>query len=70
MLSGCNEAAPDPKAQVGEKPDLPALQQYLIPPMHVASVVGWKSGQKPSVPRQRNRTRSEVPLSTSSIPAN
>ena len=50
MLSGCNEAAPDPKTQVGEKPDLPALQQYLIPPMHVASVVGWKSGQKPSVP--------------------
>ena len=50
LLSGCNEAAPDPKTQVGEKPDLPALQQYLIPPMHVASVVGWKSGEKPSVP--------------------
>src|ERR1700719_137706 len=41
MLSGCNKAAPDPTTQVGENPDLPALQQYLIPPMHVASVVGW-----------------------------
>ena len=50
MLDGCNEAAPDPKAQVGEKPDLPALQQFLFPPMHMAQVVGLEKGQNPTVP--------------------
>jgi glucose/arabinose dehydrogenase len=50
-LAGCsNEAAPDPKTQIGARPDLPAQEQYLIPPMHVASVVGWKQGEKPKVP--------------------
>ena len=48
-LTGCNENAPDPKTQIGAKPDLPAQQQYLVPPMHVASVVGWKSGETPTV---------------------
>ncbi|WP_428841169.1 PQQ-dependent sugar dehydrogenase [Bradyrhizobium pachyrhizi] len=50
-LAGCSkETAPDPKTQVGGRPDLPALKQYLMPPMHVASVVGWKQGEKPKVP--------------------
>ncbi|WP_229159985.1 PQQ-dependent sugar dehydrogenase [Bradyrhizobium brasilense] len=50
-LAGCSkETAPDPKTQVGGRPDLPALEQYLMPPMHVASVVGWKQGEKPKVP--------------------
>ncbi|WGR96913.1 sorbosone dehydrogenase family protein [Bradyrhizobium sp. ISRA443] len=49
-LAGCSETAPDPKTQIGAKPDLPALQQYLIPPMHVAPVVGWQQGEKPTVP--------------------
>jgi glucose/arabinose dehydrogenase len=50
-LAGCSrETAPDPKTQIGARPDLPALQQYLVPPMHVASVVGWKQGEKPKVP--------------------
>jgi glucose/arabinose dehydrogenase len=48
-LIGCNEDAPDPKTQIGAKPDLPAQQQYLLPPMHVASVVGWKPGETPTV---------------------
>src|SRR3954463_12840808 len=48
-LTGCSESAPDPKTQIGAKPDLPAQQQYLLPPMHVASVVGWKSGETPTV---------------------
>ena len=48
-LTACNESAPDPKTQIGAKPDLPAQQQYLLPPMHVASVVGWKSGETPTV---------------------
>ena len=48
-LAGCNETAPDPKTQIGAKPDLPAQEQYLMPPMHVASVVGWKQGETPTV---------------------
>ncbi len=50
LLSACNEAAPDPKTQIGANPELPAQKQYWMPPMHVASVVGWKNGEKPSVP--------------------
>jgi glucose/arabinose dehydrogenase len=38
----------DPKTQVGAHPHLPDIKQYLFPPMHVASVVGWKQGEKPS----------------------
>ncbi|WP_246668369.1 MULTISPECIES: sorbosone dehydrogenase family protein [Bradyrhizobium] len=50
-VAGCSkETAPDPKTQIGARPDLPALEQYLMPPMHVASVVGWKQGEKPKVP--------------------
>ncbi|WP_225714722.1 PQQ-dependent sugar dehydrogenase [Bradyrhizobium semiaridum] len=50
-VAGCSrETAPDPKTQIGARPDLPALEQYLMPPMHVASVVGWKQGEKPRVP--------------------
>ena len=48
LLSGCNDTAPDPRTQIGAKPELPAPQQYLLPPMHVASVVGWKNGERPS----------------------
>jgi len=48
-LTGCNESAPDPKTQIGATPDLPAQQHYLLPPMHVASVVGWKPGETPTV---------------------
>ena len=40
-LAGCNEKAGDPMAQVGPNPVLPAPQQYLLPPMHVAAVVPW-----------------------------
>ncbi len=28
---------------------LPEQQQYLFPPMHIASVVGWKKGETPAV---------------------
>src|SRR5436305_11462098 len=48
-LAGCNENAPDPKTQIGATPDLPEQQEYLLPPMHVASVVGWKPGEAPTV---------------------
>ena len=50
MLAG---AAPDDfdiKTQIGPNPVLPEPQQYMIPPMKVAKVVGWKDGEVPSVP--------------------
>ena len=48
-LGGCHDNAADPSSQIGPNPRLPALQQYLLPPMHVASVVGWKQAETPSV---------------------
>jgi glucose/arabinose dehydrogenase len=49
VLSGCSRDEPDPSGQIGPNPTLPAQTQYLIPPMHVASVIGWKNGEKPTV---------------------
>jgi len=48
-LAGCDDGSGDPKAQIGSNPNLPELQQYLFPPMHIAHVVGWKKGETPSV---------------------
>ena len=48
-LSGCNDGSGDPNAQIGANPRLPDLQQYLLPPMHIAKVVGWKKDETPSV---------------------
>jgi glucose/arabinose dehydrogenase len=48
-LAGCNDGGGDPKAQIGANPPLPELQQYLLPPMHIAKVVGWKKGETPTV---------------------
>jgi glucose/arabinose dehydrogenase len=45
-------AAPDDfdvRTQIGPNPVLPEPQQYLLPPMHLAAVVGWKQDEKPSV---------------------
>jgi hypothetical protein len=47
-LAGCDDHAGDPKVQIGANPVLPALQQYLMPPMAVAKVVGWEK-QAPTV---------------------
>jgi glucose/arabinose dehydrogenase len=48
-LVGCGPAPIDPSRQVGPNPYLPTIHQYLLPPMHVAKVVGW-NGAAPSVP--------------------
>jgi len=32
-LAGCDDHASDPKMQIGANPPLPALQQYLVPPI-------------------------------------
>jgi hypothetical protein len=37
-LAGCNYDGGDPKVQVGANPELPKLQQYLIPPIQIAKV--------------------------------
>jgi glucose/arabinose dehydrogenase len=43
-LAGCNnDGSGDPYAEIGPNPKLPELQQYLLPPMHIARVVGWKN---------------------------
>ena len=48
-LAGCGPAPGDPSRQVGPNPYLPPIHQYLLPPMHVAKVVGW-NGATPIVP--------------------
>lgn len=48
-LTGCSDGSGDPNAEIGVNPKLPALQQYLFPPMHIARVVGWKKDETPSV---------------------
>jgi glucose/arabinose dehydrogenase len=50
-LAGCWDDGTDPKEQLGANPKLPEQKQYLFPPMHLASVVGWKSGETPTVPQ-------------------
>jgi glucose/arabinose dehydrogenase len=49
-VAGCDDDDDfDPNTQIGANPNLPALKQYLFPPMHIASVVGWKEGEAPAV---------------------
>ena len=48
-LAGCNDKGGDPMAQIGPHPNLPEQTQYLMPPMHIAKVVGWKQGETPTV---------------------
>src|SRR3954470_15198936 len=48
-LAGCNDGSSDPKAQIGANPALPEIQQYWLPPMHIARIVGWKKDETPTV---------------------
>jgi hypothetical protein len=34
-LTGCDDGG-DPMAQIGANPSLPPIQQYLLPPVHIA----------------------------------
>jgi glucose/arabinose dehydrogenase len=47
-LAACGPRPIDPQRQFGRDPYLPPLHQYLLPPMHVAKVVGW-NGAVPTV---------------------
>jgi len=49
-LAGCNYEGGDPRKEIGANPPLPALQQYLIPPIRIARVVGWEK-ETPTVPQ-------------------
>ena len=50
MLAACgaSSVAP-PDTQCGGKPELPALQQFLLPPMKVAPKESWGQGETPTV---------------------
>jgi glucose/arabinose dehydrogenase len=39
-----------PADQIGPNPKLPPIQQYLVPPLKVAKVIGWKPGEHPTAP--------------------
>ena len=49
LLAGCDDGSGDPKAQIGANPKLPDIQQYLLPPVHIARIVGWKKDETPAV---------------------
>jgi glucose/arabinose dehydrogenase len=40
-LASCGPAPINPKRQIGAHPYLPDIHQYLLPPMHVVTNVGW-----------------------------
>jgi len=49
-VASCGPSPGDPKRQIGPNPYLPPIHQYLMPPMHVAKIVGWGAGETPTVP--------------------
>jgi glucose/arabinose dehydrogenase len=48
-LASCDNAGGDPKRQIGANPVLPAVQQYLLPPIRIARPVAW-GNDTPKVP--------------------
>ena len=49
LLAGCGDGGGSPSAQLGANPPLPAQNQYLLPPMHIAKPASWE-GELPTVP--------------------
>jgi glucose/arabinose dehydrogenase len=49
-LAGCNYEGGDPRNEIGANPPLPALQQYLVPPIQIARVTAW-GNETPVVPQ-------------------
>lgn len=51
MVAACHSSGKiDPSQQIGPNPTLPPPHQYLIPPMKVADVIGWRPGEHPTAP--------------------
>jgi glucose/arabinose dehydrogenase len=48
-LASCDDIGGNPARQIGANPVLPALQQYLLPPIQIAPPVSWGS-ETPKVP--------------------
>jgi hypothetical protein len=49
-LASCGPKTIDPRTQYGPNPALPEPHQYLIPPMKVPPLRGWRAGETPTVP--------------------
>jgi glucose/arabinose dehydrogenase len=49
-LAGCDDNGGDPRKEIGANPMLPALQQYLLPPIRIAKPVAW-GDDTPKVPQ-------------------
>jgi glucose/arabinose dehydrogenase len=47
-LAACGPKLIDPRTQYGPNPPLPAEHQYLIPPMKVPPLQGWRTGEMPT----------------------
>jgi hypothetical protein len=43
-LAACAPRGGDPSREYGSNPQLPAPQQFVVPPMSVPEAVGWKAG--------------------------
>jgi glucose/arabinose dehydrogenase len=48
-LAGCDDTGGDPRVQIGANPALPAIHQYLLPPIRIARPVPWVN-DTPKVP--------------------
>jgi glucose/arabinose dehydrogenase len=48
-LTGAGAENFDIRTQIGPNPVLPPPHEYLVPPMHLAPVIGWKAGETPKV---------------------
>jgi len=55
-LAACGPDPVDPHRQLGANPYLPPLHQYLLPPMHVAQVVGWNGATPIAAPGLKVQT--------------
>src|ERR1700712_5396638 len=49
-LAACDQKIASPATQYGAHPQLPAPQNYILPPMRIAAAVGWGTNQTPVVP--------------------
>jgi glucose/arabinose dehydrogenase len=49
-LAGCQDTGGDPQRQIGANPVLPAIHQYLLPPIRIAKPAAW-GNDTPKVPQ-------------------
>ena len=47
LLSGCGSDPTAASKQIGANPPLPAINQYLLPPMKIAPTDKWQAGETP-----------------------